>query len=74
MSRLVDRRVAIPTVHLELSGMDHVAKRYRLLRSIAHIQGDGVGYAQEHRSSVHNGAANDRQAQQSQEFVGPTRK
>lgn len=72
MGRFEDGVVAIPTVHLQLSGMDRVTERDRLLRLITDVQRFGVGQQSAHRTGI-NYTADSGRTEQHERRVDPTR-
>ncbi len=71
MGRFIDRIVAISTVHLQLTSMNHMAKRDWLSRFVANVQRDWASYEQEHWRCVKRSATDDEGSQKEQEFVRP---
>lgn len=72
MGRFEDGVVAIPTVHLQLAGMNRVAERDRLFRLITDVQRFGVSQQSAHRTGI-NYAAYSGRTDQHERRVDPTR-
>lgn len=70
MRRFVNRVVTVTAVHLQLASVQRVAKGNGLLWSVAGVQSNRTGRAEEQHAGVSPAACN-QHAEQSQELIGP---